>query len=193
MDETMRAAFADELLKIAFDTRARAAMSAGWHGLDAAGKQIEGSGWTLGNKGWQRRIPLGGKSLTALTTAMQAPGALAAQDPTGRGRSRTERMMGLAGNTAGGLIGTGALMRTIGGKHPIIANLAGGLMGGSLGEKIMTAPFAAKRLLFGRRNPVAPPRTSSAAQRPADNGWRNVAPGGLATTPDAISGQAQAM
>lgn len=196
IEDVTREAFADELTKIAFDAAsARAAMHAGWHGLDHKGSTVEGSGWMLGNKGWRSGTPLGGKTLTVASTGLMLPGALAKNDPRGQGRSRTERLMGLAGNTAGGLIGTGALMRTIGGKHPIIANVAGGLLGGSLGEKLMTAPFAAKRLLFGRRNPAAPPHTLPAQpnQRPADNGWRNVAPGGQATTPDAITGQAQAM
>jgi hypothetical protein len=193
--EASRAAFADELTKISQDmgARMRAAMHAGWNGLDHNGKAMEGTGWALGNSGWKSKVPLGGKALTAVTTGMMLPGAIAKNDPTGRDRSRAERVMGLAGNTIGGMVGTGALMRTIGGKHPIIANLAGGLLGGSLGERIATSPFAAKRLM--RRNPAAPLRGSAAApnQRPADNGWRNVAPGGNTMTPDAITGQAQAM
>lgn len=196
IDEVTRAAFADELEKIAFTmAKAREAMNAGWHGLDHAGKQVEGGGWMLGNAGWKSKVPLGGKALTVGTTLGMLPGALAHDDPRGQGRSRTERLMGLAGNTAGGLIGTGALMRTIGAKHPLIANMAGGLLGGTLGEKIMTAPFAAKRLLFGRRNPAAPVRSSAAGPlaRPADDGWRNVATGGRTMTPDAINGQAQAI
>lgn len=187
MDNVMRAAFADELQKIAgIRTQMGNALKAGWHGLDAKGIPVEGAGWMLGNKGWRSKLPLGGKAMTVATTALQAPGAFGREDPSGRGHSRMERVTALAGNTLGGLAGTGALMRTgFGAKHPIMASIAGGIGGGMMGERAATSPWALKRKVLGRPAPQQ--------MQPSDGGWRNTAPGGLNTTPDATVGQAQAM
>jgi hypothetical protein len=188
MNDIMRAAFADELTKIAgLKTQLQGAVNAGWHGHNAQGVPVDGAGWRFSEKGWGRKLPLGGKSMTLATTALQLPGALGREDPTGRGHSRAERVTGLAGNTLGGMAATGALMRTaLGAKHPIIASMVGGIGGGLMGERLATTPWALARRGF-RRHP-APQMLSK-----DDAGWRNTAPGGLNTTPDATVGQAQAM
>ncbi len=190
IDDVMRSAFADELMKIAtvntIGSRVGHMLHAGWHGLDAKGAPVEGAGWMLGNKGWRSKVPLGGKSTTIATTALQLPMALGKEDPTGRGHSRLERITGLAGNTIGGLAATGALMgHKWFGRHAILSGILGGIGGGVLGERAATTPWALKRRMF-RRYPqqVTPPQ---------DEGWRNNAPGNLTTTPDAIIGQAENM
>lgn len=186
IDEVTRAAFADELKKIAgLRSQMGQALNAGWHGLNAKGRQVTGANWALGKGKITSKVPLGGKAMTLATTAMQVPGAIGREDPSGRGHSRLERMTGLVGNTVGGLAATGALMRTARGTaHPILASMLGGIAGGVAGERAITTPWALKRRMFSRYpKPVAP----------QDEGWRNTAPGGLATTPDATVGQAQAM
>lgn len=188
IDAVTRAAFADELQKIAgIKTQFGNALKAGWHGLDAKGMPVEGSGWMLGNKGWRSALPVGGKSMAVLGTAAQLPGAFGKEDPSGRSHGRTERIVGLAGNTVGGMAAAGKLMGTAwGAKHPIISSIVGGIGGGIAGERLLTTPWAAKRRMF-RRHPVPGQAV------PEDAGSRNVAPGGLNTTPDAVVGQAQAM
>ncbi len=191
IDEITRAAFADELQKIAgVKSQVGEALNAGWHGLNHEGRPMTGANWAMGKGRLTSKLPFGGKAMTLLSTAMQAPSALGRQDPTGKGHSRLERTTGLVGNTIGGLAATGALMRSkamggLLGRHPLITGLVGGIGGGILGERAITTPWAAKRRMF-RRYPKAPPPTT-------DEGWRNTAPGGLNTTPDAVVGQAQAM
>jgi len=128
-------------------------LSHGWHG-GAPGQEIPGAGWALSNKGWKSRIPLGGKSVTLAMTGMQLPGVLSAQDPTGEGRSRVERGLSLAGQTAGGLMASGAFAKPLSalaskGRLGVAAALAGsmatGLGGSLLGHKILTAPFSHAR------------------------------------------------
>lgn len=187
ISEVTRAAFSDELKKIAaLKTQLLGAVNAGWHGHNAQGVPVEGAGWMLGNKGWRAGLPLGGKSMVIASTALQLPHVFGREDPTGRGHGRLERLSGLAGNTVGGLASTGALMRSrLGAKHPIVAGILGGLGGGIIGERVATSPWALKRRMFNRYPRPIQPTT--------DEGWRNVAPGGLNTTPDATVGQAQAM
>lgn len=83
-----------------------------------------GTKWAKG-KGAGRFLP-GNKALTLAGTAMMAPGAFKKEDPTGQGRSRTERIGALAGNTVGGLIGApygfsgsiaGSVVGELGGKY----------------------------------------------------------------------------
>lgn len=195
-----RAAFADELEKIAgIKTELGHIIRAGWHGtaknpqrwlgegmkitpgMSRMGRLAEGA-MSLG--GATKYLPVGGKSMALLGTAAMAPTALAKEDPTGHGKTRTERTLGLVGNTLGGLAASGAMIhRGIG--NPL-ALAAGGIIGGVGGERLLTTPFALARRGFRRRPTVAP-------MQPDDGGWRNTAPGGLNTTPDAVVGQAQAM
>ena len=86
-------AFTAEMSKLAFVGRM---LHEGWHGPASA---AQGTG--LAN-------PMFGKVMTVGMTAMQAPGAVKEEDPTGQGRSRTERIGDLAGQTVGGTVGMGA-------------------------------------------------------------------------------------
>ncbi len=101
--------------------------------------------------GLTKVLPVGAKSMMAVGTALQARDAFQQEDPTGQGRSRAERGTGLAGGTAGGLLGTGMLMRSgFGRKHPIIGSMVGGIGGTIAGEKLTTLPFK-------KRRPLPPP------------------------------------
>jgi hypothetical protein len=92
----------------------------------------------------KKGLPVGTKSMMALTTASMLPGAIQKEDPSGQGRSRAERMAGLVGSTAGGLFGVGALLRS-GKVGPMGSNFIGGIGGSMLGEKIFTAPWRHRR------------------------------------------------
>lgn len=162
--------FRDELVKIALLEGTRNAVRTGWHGPAEGSELLKknpelkqtwmgfgrahdyermgpiGKAWdnitSLG--GATKHLPVGAKSMMALSTATQLPGALRAEDPTGQGRSRTERLSGLAGQTVGGLALTGALLNT--GMRPLGANLLGGLGGSILGEKLFSAPWHHRRM-----------------------------------------------
>lgn len=157
-------AFGDELVKIAFFQKIRKgftqALRDGWHGTPQQIRDGEGMDWfgkgrvlKPGMSGNARRIeeatslggltrvlPIGGKTLMTLGTAAMAREALRPQDPTGRERSRPERVSGLVGNTIGGLAGAGFASRLVPGSR-FIAPIAGGMLGAHVGEKITTAPF----------------------------------------------------
>lgn len=165
MNEMIIEAFSDEITKIAFFQQARKGIvnlaREGWHGTPQQIAAGEGATWfgkgrqitpgmgpisrrieeatSLG--GATRALPVGSKSLMLLGTGLMANQAMRA-DPTGRDRSRTERLTGLAGNTAGGLVGAALGNRLSPG---LAGNLVGGALGASIGEKVVTAPFAAFR------------------------------------------------
>ena len=174
-------AFGDELLKIAFaDTMVNGfkdALKWGWHGDPNAvpGSFMEqrwgGQGLATASEragmgrigkafdtatslgGATKYLPVGAKSMMALGTALQAREALKDEDATGQGRSKTERMTGVAGNALGSLAGAGKMMKMMP-NHPIIANIVGGVGGGIIGEKVTTAPWRMRRKLLQR--PIAP-------------------------------------
>lgn len=147
MNSAMYEAFGDELTKIAV----MGAISRGFKSALKEGWQNSG-GWMAGKGAITKRLPLGGKSLTVASTAVQAPGAFAREDPAGQGRSRTERVMGLAGDTTGQLAGTGlgnmaatraanALKLTRGrGALGMAGMIGGAIAGGMVGKKVLTAP-----------------------------------------------------
>jgi len=99
--------------------------------------------------GLTKALPVGAKSMVAGTTAALALQALRHQDPTGLERSRPERLTGLAANTVGGLAGSAFAMKAMGGRGgtlgAIAAPMVGGMLGGQLAEKAVTAPFRAAR------------------------------------------------
>lgn len=199
MNTVMRAAFADELNKIAgLRTGIADAVSAGWHGTKdnpqrwmGEGLKVTPSMGRLGKAyeyasslgGATKYLPVGAKSLAVAGTALMLPHILKKEDQTGQGRSRLERLSGFAGNTLGGLAATGVLARS-GIKSPF-GMMAAGIVGGLAGEQLSTTPWALKRKVTHRLQRELP--------RQQDEGWRNVSPGGLTTTPDARSGQAQVM
>jgi hypothetical protein len=108
-----------------------------------------------------RALPVGDKSILTGITALGAPAALKKEDPEGIGRSRTERISGLAGGTVGSLMGMGALahlpMKGLG----ITRSLVGGLAGGILGERMATSPFR-------RGRAELPPVTQQVQQIPSN-------------------------
>lgn len=92
--------------------------------------------------GATKYLPVGTKAMMAAGTALQARDALKAEDPSGQGRSRTERMTGVGGGFLGGVMGTGAMLRTgFGKKHPLLANMIGGIAGSVAGERAATSPW----------------------------------------------------
>jgi hypothetical protein len=104
--------------------------------------------------GLTKALPIGGKGMMAIGTGFMARDALKRNDPSGQERSRTERATGLAANTVGGLVGSSLGMRALGGRGGMWGMMAGGILGGTLAEKAVTAPFRALR----RR--AAPPQAA---------------------------------
>jgi len=157
-------AFGDELTKIAFYQKLRNgfvdALKAGWHGTPEQVRSGQGATWfgqgrqikpgmsyparameeatSLG--GLTKALPVGAKSMMLLGTGLMARDALRQDDPSGMNRSRKERMVGLAGNTIGGLAGAGLAAKFAPGSK-FLAPVAGGMLGGMAGEKILTAPW----------------------------------------------------
>ena len=181
MNPTTYRAFADELEKIAMLGRIKSglksALSMGWHGdmTKPVGHQARQSWWGQGRDidyanmsrpkkvldnisslgGFTRNLPIGAKTMMAAGAVLQGREALRREDPTGQGRSRAERMTGVAANTVGGLIGAGALLRTNWGKNnAFMANILGGMGGGLIADRIATAPF---RALRNRHQPAPQP------------------------------------
>lgn len=161
MDGTTFQAFGDELVKIAFFQTLRrgfvGALREGWHGTPGNEMTWFGKGREMrpgmGRKarmaeemtslgGATKALPLGGKSLMALSTGLMAREALKPADPTGQDRSRTERLTGLAANTVGGLVGSAFGNRF---RPGVLGSLGGGIAGGLAAEKMVAAPFAAAR------------------------------------------------
>ena len=111
MNPVTYVAFVDEMTKIALAVPGRAVVR-------KAGELLR-SGWHSGGRF--------GKVMTVGSTAVMLPEAVAKEDPTGRGRSRAERLSRLTGSTVGGLVG--------GAVHPgFFQSMAGGLAGGIAGD-----------------------------------------------------------
>jgi hypothetical protein len=139
------------------------ALKEGWHGTPEQIAAGNGNTWfgqgtkitpEMGRLGraWERfsslggltkALPVGAKSMTALSTAVMARDALKAQDASGQNRSRTERLTGLAGNTVGGLVGGALASKALPGSA-LAAPIVGSIAGGMLGEKLTTLPWANK-------------------------------------------------
>lgn len=180
IDQISRAAFADELNKIA----------SSWGTVIREGM--------IGSPG-QGALTRG---LSVLGTGMQAKQGLqttfAKEDPSGHRRSRLERGMRFGGEMLGGILASGLASRALGarsaariqaGGKPLhwatnfAGNLGAGIAGSVAGNAIGATPFTLKRrFLSNRSQPMIP------QQQPQDN----PVPGG-AHSPDAITGQAQAM
>lgn len=112
-------------------------MRKGW--ADLGGAHGAKGGWMGAQDSWRKNLPIGGKSMAVGFTAMGVPSAMKKEDPSGRGRSRTERMLQLGAGTIGGIAGVGAVMK---GKSPGFLRSAVGGMGGAIGaEKLVSMPF----------------------------------------------------
>jgi len=103
-------------------------MKAGWES-GAAGRSFGGWGGKLltdkNKPSFWRHLPVGPKAQITGFTALEAPGALAKEDPSGEGRSRLRRVSGTLGGTGGFLVG---------GRH----GLLGSLVGGAIGQKMLS-------------------------------------------------------
>jgi len=120
-------------------SKARAIGEARYKAMGRGGKALENV-MSLG--GLTKHLPVGTKSLMLAGTAAMVPGALKKDDP--QGRSRAERVAGLAGSTVGGLLGVGAMLNS-GRFGAGMSNLAGGVGGSMLGERLFTAPWRHRR------------------------------------------------
>jgi hypothetical protein len=134
MKATVYESFGDELVKIAI-----------------YGTMAKGFGTAL-KEGWKNSGGRFGKALTIGVPAFQIPHALKKEDPSGMGRTRTERTTGLVGDAVGGLAGLGAgtlaanrlsnkLKLTRGrGALGLAGEVVGGAIGSGLGHRILSAP-----------------------------------------------------
>ncbi len=148
-------ALGDELAKIAFLGAMGKAVSRGWHfpsGMWTKTMQGGKPAWEAAEKAtfmgkgkFTKNLPIGDKSITTAITAAALPGALKKEDPMGEGRSRLERLSGLAGSTLGGFAGSGAMSSLPMKKLPVARSIVGAIGGSMLGERLSTAPFRAAR------------------------------------------------
>ena len=98
--------------------------------------QGEGGGGYMGGTRMGRYLGLGGKSITGLFAVGDLKDAANRTDPTGQGRSRTERLGYGAGGLAGGVLGSISaknLARVPGGGLGRFAATLGAGMGGLMG------------------------------------------------------------
>lgn len=139
MNSIVVKAFSSELSKVA---KAGALRRAGKWLKDSAKWGYHGGDPKHDTGRWAKWLNRGG---TALTLGVTAGEAMPKEDPLGRGRSRAERATTGLAEAAGGLIGSGALLRTrFGKKHNIIANIAGGAAGGMAARGLAGLPFKKK-------------------------------------------------
>lgn len=120
----------------------------GQKAMDTAGKQVwrerPNATW-MGQGKITKHLPVGDKSIVTGLTGMAVPAAVSQEDREGLGRSRSERMSGLAGGTAGSLMGMGALAHLPIKGLGITRAIIGGIGGGIAGERLATAPHRAMR------------------------------------------------
>ena len=126
-------AFAAELSKIAF--------------LNTLGRAAQ--------EGWKSGGPMG-KVLNVGVPLMQLPGALKQEDPTGQGRSRTERVADVAGQGVGGMVGMGAAglaTKRLGWHAPtsggMFSNMGKALKGGVRTTASQAGKFMGRNVLLG--------------------------------------------
>jgi hypothetical protein len=181
INPTTRAAFADELEKIA---------SINW----APAKQVLKEG-LIGSSSQGRVLRGLGITATGLQLHHGIKSSLAKEDPTGHGYSRPERLMGFSGEFLGGVLGSGLAQRALSSaKAPgwvnFLGSSAAGVAGALGARRAATMPFVVKRKLFNRPTPKSMQPMSE-----EDGAWRNQAPGvgngASAHSPDAVEGQAQ--
>ena len=159
LDPHTYAAFSDELTKIGGIGKTMGGFARrGWDDLAGIGsmsggvsKNVRGGGWLGkqvnkdGTKSWRRNLPIGGKSLGVGITAAMVPGALRQQDSLGKGRSRTERVSSLTGETMGGLMGAGAALSLPGKRFGLLRSIGGAIGGSILGSAAVTTPWRMSR------------------------------------------------
>lgn len=149
-------ALADEVEKIAMAGPGMGVMGRAAHHL----KNYVNTGWDAqGSRLW--------KGIGVGLTALQIPGALGAWDPTGQERTRTERLLDLAGGTVGGFAGAGFAAKHLPtkGVTGFLAPMVAGGLGATLGSKMLTAPSR----LVRRVKDLGRPDESWRAQAPVQS------------------------
>ncbi len=106
-------------------------MGAGYKALSEGG-----GGWRAGSGTIMRHVPAGAKAMTLTSAIPSVMTAAKVQDPTGQGRSRTERAGVAAGELVGGVVGglpNNVVRRLPGG---ILVNIGASLVGMGVGGKV---------------------------------------------------------
>jgi len=135
--------------------------------MDAAGKQVwkkRPDATFMGQGKYTKYLPIGDKAINSAVIASGVPGAVAKEDPQGAGRSRAERISGLAGGTIGMLAGQGAMSHIPIKGLGITRSIVGGLGGGIIGERMATGPFRRARA------EMPPVPQAEQSQQPVPNG-----------------------
>lgn len=155
MTSQMFSSFGEELTKIAFFRHLAqgfgGALRAGWGGTASQSRGMRALN-TMGN---------------IAGPALALPGAVSREDPSGQGRTRTERVLGLAGSTVGGMAASGAALNRLGssakGWKGFVLPTAAGVAGSVLGQTVATAPSA---LLRKRRQAAQAAQAAQQVQTP---------------------------
>lgn len=142
------------------------AMRKGW--ADVGGVHGSRGGWYGAKDTWREKLPVGGKTMTVGFTAAGLPSALKKEDPTGRGRSRAERLAQLGAGTLGGIAGVGAVMK---GKSPgLLRSMVGGFGGGIAAEHAASLPFRQARKQRLQGGPLSREDRATLMQRAMPSG-----------------------
>ena len=157
MDAVTLQAFFDESLKIK-----TASVGHDLRLIGGAGSKLMRAGWSGVKPG---EVGGWGKALSLIGPTLSLPGALAEEDPTGQGRSRAERMVGLGGNFAASMaLGGGLAHATAPMRNRYLAGAAqigGGLaLGGPVaraGEEAATLPWTVRRFVQKHLSPQSGP------------------------------------
>ena len=95
----------------------------------------EGGGGFRGGVGTKMRYLPTGAKVTAMTSALpELRNALKKEDPTGKGRSQTERIGRAVGSVAGGLLGN--LPSSVTNRLGVLGGIAGGMGATMLGSEV---------------------------------------------------------
>jgi hypothetical protein len=145
-------------------------LSSGWNdygGWKGEGMNLKGKGragrafervTSLG--GLTKHLPVGNKSLIVGGGLVDLNDARKKEDPSGRGRSRLERLSGVVGGTAAGIaaspLGLGAIPVAIG----------GGMVGGAIGRRLSPRKKPKPLSSPATPTPVMPNQGEAPASRP---------------------------
>lgn len=108
-------------------------------------KKLRGGGWLGKQDSWRKNLPIGGKSILTAAGAGMGYGAIKKKDDLGQGRSRTERVMNVAGDLGGSLLGAGAMLALPGSKFRALRSIGGAIGGSMLGSAAVSTPWRMAR------------------------------------------------
>ena len=127
-------------------------MRAGYNALSEGG-----GGWRGGSGTIMRHVPMGAKAMTLTSAIPTVMDAAKIEDPTGQGRSRTERAGVAAGELVGGVVGglpnnvikrlPGGMLVNVGAS--LLGMGAGGKVGGMVGKAVDKGVSAARGVASG--------------------------------------------